>query len=424
MLAATGQALSTRSQAQKDYHSVRALSEQLCLPLAIEDYVIQSMPDVSPPKWHLAHTTWFFETFLLAPWLPGYTLFHPQFGYLFNSYYEAVGVRYPRHQRGLISRPTVEEVYRYRYYVDQAMGALLADCSAALWPKLADLLTLGLHHEQQHQELLLMDIKHILATNPLRPVYRPQTPQILTGVAPLPWQTYPAGIREMGWEGPGFHFDNEGPRHRVFLEEYQLAQRLVTNGEYLAFMADDGYARPELWLAEGWSTTQQTHWQAPLYWEQVAGEWWQMTLAGMRQVVEYEPVCHLSYYEADAYARWAGKCLPTEAQWEAAIQGFTLAGNLLDSGVLHPAPAAPGTQQWFGDVWEWTQSAYQPYPGYRPNPGALGEYNGKFMCNQYVLRGGCCVTPADHLRLTYRNFFPASARWPFTGLRLAEDVTS
>ncbi|NJO77625.1 MAG: ergothioneine biosynthesis protein EgtB [Cyanobacteria bacterium RM1_2_2] len=402
------------------YQQVRQLSESICRPLTTEDYVIQSMPDVSPPKWHLAHTTWFFETFLLAPSLPQYEVFHPQFGYLFNSYYETVGKRHPRPQRGLLSRPTVEEIYRYRAYVDQAMQSLLSQPDSTL----EALILLGLHHEQQHQELLLTDIKHILAINPLRPAYR-------SDIAPLPqeqtalteqWLDYPGGLHSLGYDGTEFAFDNESPAHQVYLQDYYLASRLVTNAEYLEFMHASGYSNPDYWLSEGWATVQTEQWQAPLYWEQIDGNWWVMTLSGLHAVNLSEPVCHVSFYEADAFARWAGKRLPTEAEWEVAAVQVPLQGNFLAQEQFHPLPAAGVTRpdQLFGDVWEWTQSAYLPYPGFKPAAGAVGEYNGKFMCNQMVLRGGSCVTPPNHIRSTYRNFFPPSTRWQFSGIRLAQ----
>lgn len=400
-----------------DYQQVRQLSEHLCQPLAIEDYGIQSMPDVSPPKWHLAHTTWFFETFLLVPHLRDYEVFHPQFGYLFNSYYEAVGKRHPRPQRGLLSRPTVEEVYRYRAYVDQAMRSLLPQ----LDPHLESLLLLGLHHEQQHQELLLTDIKHILALNPLRPAYQiVEPPSNSTALITEEWLDYPGGLYAIGHEGAEFAFDNESPRHSVYLQDFWLAARLVTNGQYLEFIEAGGYRQPEYWLSEGWATVQREEWQAPLYWEFIEGDWWVMTLFGMRPLNLDEPVCHVSFFEADAFARWSGQRLPTEAEWEVAAAGVARQGNLLESGQLHPIPATGATRpdQIFGDVWEWTQSAYSPYPGFRAAGGAIGEYNGKFMCSQMVLRGGSCATPPNHIRSTYRNFFPPSARWQFSGIRL------
>jgi ergothioneine biosynthesis protein EgtB len=400
------------------YRQIRQISEKICHPLAIEDYPIQSMPDVSPPKWHLAHTTWFFETFVLLPHLPKYTVFHPQFGYLFNSYYEAVGARHPRHQRGLLSRPTVAEVYRYRAHIDRAMSELFSLMLVA--PDLANLISLGLHHEQQHQELLLTDIKHILALNPLHPIYREDlAPVVGTSSSTFQWLEYPGGLQSIGHQGDEFAFDNETPRHQTYLQDYKLANRLVTNGEYLEFIQAGGYRESKYWLAEGWMTVQTQQWQYPLYWEQIDGEWWIMTLGGLRRLDLQEPVCHVSFYEADAYATWQGKRLPTEAEWEVATVNMPQVGNFLDSDLLHPAPASNNNDRFFGDVWEWTQSAYLPYPGFQITEGAIGEYNGKFMCNQMVLRGGSCVTSANHIRSTYRNFFPPSARWQFSGIRLA-----
>jgi ergothioneine biosynthesis protein EgtB len=401
------------------YRQVRDVSNRLCQPLAIEDYVIQSMADVSPPKWHLAHTTWFFETFLLIPHLPGYKVFHPRFGYLFNSYYEAIGARHPRKDRGLLSRPTVAEVYQYREYVDSAMTALIETISGH--PTILSSIVLGLHHEQQHQELLLTDIKHILGTNPLHPVYQVRKKveaktQIL--YTPAKWLEYAGGLVSIGHQGDDFAFDNESPRHQTYLQEYQLADRLVTNGEYLEFIQAGGYQKAQYWLAEGWATVQTQQWTAPLYWEQIDGQWWVMTLGGLRQIHADEPVCHVSFYEADAYATWRGYRLPTEAEWEVATLDLPLTGNFLDSDLLHPTPST-NNHQFFGDVWEWTQSAYLPYPGFKVTEGAIGEYNGKFMCNQMVLRGGSCVTSESHIRSTYRNFFPTSTRWQFTGIRLA-----
>ncbi len=409
------------------YLEIRADTERLAAPLATEDYVVQAMADVSPPKWHLAHVTWFFENFIAAPYARGFAPFHPGFGYLFNSYYETVGSFFPRLQRGLLSRPTVDEIYRYRAHVDRVVADVIDTVGDKCWDEVARRIELGLHHEQQHQELLLTDLKYNFAFNPLRPAYRAADKADAEGSAPTDgsasraagWREFAAGVREIGWAGDGFAFDNERPRHRVFLEPFRIADRLVTSGEYLAFIADGGYARADLWLSEGWKTVKERDWKAPLYWERIDGEWWQMTLAGMRRVAEREPVCHVSYYEADAFARWAGKRLPTEAEWETAAASVAIRGNFRESGRLHPAPAN-GYAQLFGDVWEWTSSSYSPYPGYRPLAGSLGEYNGKFMVNQYVLRGGSCATPAAHMRTTYRNFFYGPDRWQFMGIRLAE----
>ncbi len=403
------------------YRAVRRLSEALCQPLEIEDYGLQAMADVSPPKWHLAHTTWFFETFLLRPYQPGYGEFHPGYGYLFNSYYEAVGDRHPRPQRGLLSRPTVQEVYQYRAHVDEAMDQLLRQTDH---PAVVELTTLGLHHEQQHQELLLTDLKYNLAINPLRPAYRPDVAvRECACPPPLEFVGFTAGLYTIGHQGTNFAFDNESPAHPVYLQDFALANRLVTNGEYLDFMADGGYCTAAHWLAEGWATVQSEGWQAPLYWEQRDGQWWVFTLGGLKPINPMEPVSHLSYFEADAFATWRGCRLPTEAEWEVAAAGVPLQGNLLTADHLHPQPTSESQkiQQLYGDTWEWTQSAYLPYPGFRPAPGAVGEYNGKFMCNQMVLRGGSCVTPPGHIRPSYRNFFPPSARWQFSGLRLAKE---
>jgi len=407
------------------YRAIRGVTEGLCQPLEIEDYVIQSMPDASPVKWHLAHTTWFFETFVLAAHLPGYRPFHPEFGSLFNSYYNAVGPRWPRPQRGLLSRPTVAEVYRYRAYVDEHVGRLFQPPPAGALEGVTATVLLGLHHEQQHQELLVTDLKHAWSVNPLHPVYLEAIPE--TGHSPpCSWLSFPEGVVWNGHEGGGFAFDNESPRHRVFLQRYQLATRLVTNAEYLAFLADGGYDRPELWLSDGWAARQARDWTAPLYWEQQEGEWAVVTLAGLQPLDPAAPVCHVSYYEADAFARWAGGRLPTEAEWETAAAPFAVAGHFLDGGRFQPA-ACPAVEdrgplyQLYGDVWQWTASPYLGYPGYQPPTGALGEYNGKFMCNQFVLRGASCATPRSHARLTYRNFFPPDARWQFTGIRLAKE---
>ncbi|WP_456424533.1 ergothioneine biosynthesis protein EgtB [Rhodocaloribacter sp.] len=406
------------------FQSVRRFSEVLCRPLVTEDYVIQSMPDVSPTKWHLAHTSWFFETFLLTPYLDGYSAYHPDFSYLFNSYYVLAGDRFFRPKRGLLSRPTVEEVYRYRAYVDEHMHALLDGADEALAAELAPLVEIGMNHEQQHQELILTDLKHVFSVNPLFPVYADAPPRRATVTGPTGWVAFEEGLYEIGHDGRGFAYDNEGPRHRHFLEAFALADRLVTNGEYLAFMEDGGYERPELWLSLGSAAVEANGWRAPMYWYERDGQWHQFTLSGLRPVDPDEPVCHVSYFEAEAYARWAGARLPTEQEWEVAAQGLSRTGNFVETGHYHPVPVAEegGLRQMYGDVWEWTGSAYSPYPGYTPPPGALGEYNGKFMCNQYVLRGGSCATSQSHIRPTYRNFFPPESRWQFMGIRLARGV--
>jgi len=401
------------------YPAVRRATEDLAAPLSPEDQTVQSMADVSPTKWHRAHTSWFFETFLLEPHQPGYLSFHPAYAYLFNSYYEGVGARYPRPRRGVVSRPGVAEVGRYRAHVDEAMGELLAGGPGQ---SAADLVELGLHHEQQHQELLLMDIKHVLSCNPLQPAYATVTVAPPSQEPPARWVEHDGGLVEVGHGGDGgFAFDNESPRHRVHLEPFAVASRPVTCGEWMAFMDDDGYDRADLWLSDGWATAKADGWDAPLYWFKVVDDWWLFTLGGPQLVDPSEPVCHVSYYEADAFARWSGARLPTEAEWETAAPTTIDDGRFLDRTVLHPRPAA-GADVFFGDVWQWTSSAYSPYPGFEPAAGAVGEYNGKFMVNQYVLRGGCCVTPRHHIRATYRNFFPPSARWPFAGLRLARDL--
>jgi ergothioneine biosynthesis protein EgtB len=410
------------------YHQVRQFTDRLCQPLMTEDYVIQAMPDVSPPKWHLAHTSWFFENFILAEASSDYRSPHTSYAYLFNSYYVAAGERHSRPKRGLLSRPTIDEVYRYRAHVDQHMTEFLQALRGEALERWFPVVELGLHHEQQHQELLLTDVKYNFACNPLRPAYiASDIPADVTAASPLQWVSVPEGVYWIGHDGEGFSFDNEFPRHRNFVERFELASRLVTNGEYLGFMANRGYERPELWLSMGWDTVQREVWRAPLYWEQRDGTWWMMTLAGMRPVRDAEPVCHVSYYEADAYARWAGARLPTEAEWEVAAMSQPIAGNFVDQQTFHPAPVnqlddGSSLAQIFGDVWEWTQSHYSPYPGYIAPSGAIGEYNGKFMANQFVLRGGSCATSISHIRPTYRNFFPADARWQFMGIRLARTI--
>lgn len=416
----------TPSERARRYCEVRSLTEAIAEPLSAEDQTAQSMPDVSPTKWHRAHTTWFFEEFVLVPHLDGYEVFHPGFRFLFNSYYEAVGARHPRPERGVVTRPGIDEIARYRAHVDAAMVGLVERDDLA--PDVAALVELGLHHEQQHQELALMDVEHVLSRNVLDPVYRPRRVERASrGAQPLGWHEHAGGLVEVGHDGSGFAFDNEGPRHRVHLEPFALASRAVTCGEVLDFIDAGGYERPELWLSDGWAAVQTHGWTAPLYWRDDGPEGWTVfTLAGRQTVDPAEPVCHVSYYEADAIARWSGARLPTEFEWEAVAAGLPVTGNVLDLDVLHPRPAAPDPtgepRQLFGDVWEWTASAYLPYPGYHPAPGAVGEYNGKFMVNQHVLRGGSCVTPPGHVRATYRNFFPPAARWPFTGVRLARDA--
>jgi ergothioneine biosynthesis protein EgtB len=402
------------------YRRVRQITEDLSEPLSAEDQILQSMPDASPAKWHRAHTTWFFETFLLARFVPGYAPFDPQFSYLFNSYYEAAGPRHPRPQRGMLSRPSADRVTAYRHAVDDAMGAFLETAGERRLREAEGLVMLGCHHEQQHQELLLMDILHAFAQNPMLPAYRRQERLRYEGPTALTWTNHAGGEVAIGAAGDDFAFDNEGPRHAVRLQPFRLASRLTTNEEWLAFMEDGGYRRPELWLSDGWSYAQANAWQAPLYWREVDGRWCQFSLNGEAEVMRGAPVCHVSYYEADAFARWSGKRLPTEAEWEAAAQTIPTAGNFLEDGALAPLPAHQ-TAQLYGDVWEWTQSAYLPYPGFRAAPGAVGEYNGKFMINQMVLRGGSCVTPRDHVRPSYRNFFYPHQRWMFAGVRLADD---
>ena len=399
------------------YRSVRQATLGLVAPLSAEDCVVQSMPDASPAKWHLAHTTWFYETFILEPHVPGYRAFDPAYRYLFNSYYEAIGKRHPRPERGMLSRPSLDEVLVYRRHVDDAMLAAPALPAA--------LLELGMQHEQQHQELILTDVKHLLWRNPLRPAYQKQWPLTPISARHRGWLGFTGGLYEIGHAGDGFAFDNEAPRHRVWLEDFEMASHPVSHGDFLDFIEDGGYRRPELWLSAGWQHVQDRRWQAPEYWERRDGAWHTFTLHGMAPVDRNTPVCHVSFYEAEAFARWAGARLPSEAQWEVAVYATPLEGNFVESGALHPlaprADPAPGAlAQAFGDVWEWTRSDYGPYPGYQPAAGAVGEYNGKFMSGQYVLRGGSCATPASHARASYRNFFAPEARWQFSGLRLAK----
>jgi ergothioneine biosynthesis protein EgtB len=408
---------------QRLFHEVRSTSEILAGPLSDADATVQSMPDASPAKWHLAHTTWFFEAMVLTPHLSGYLTYDAGFSFLFNSYYETLGARQPRPRRGMITRPSLSEILVYRKYVDAAVQKLL---SAPITRDLAELIELGCHHEQQHQELLLTDILHLFAQNPLHPAYRDPAPLAvgMQALRPLSFISFDGGLHEVGHAGPGFAFDSEGPRHQAMIEPFRLADRLVTNGEWISFIEDGGYSNSLLWLSEGWARSSADHWALPLYWEKRDGQYWMMTLRGFQPADLTAPVAHVSYFEADAYATWAGKRLPTESEWEVATRGLDLDGNFLDTTRLRPKPAMPraGLQQMFGDVWEWTRSPFTPYPRFRAAEGAVGEYNGKFMSGQFVLRGGSCVTPPGHVRASYRNFFPGHTRWQFSGLRLAEDI--
>jgi ergothioneine biosynthesis protein EgtB len=405
------------------YLRTRSTTVAFCEHLLPEDFVVQSMPDVSPAKWHLAHVTWFFEHFLLEPFLSGYRRFDDGFHYLFNSYYYSVGDMHRRAERGLLSRPAVDEVLRYREHVDEAMERLLS--RRADDPEIAQRVLLGINHEQQHQELLLTDIKHVFSLNPRKPAVNPQLPQPPPADAPaLEFLAGTAGIREIGASGEGFRFDNELPRHRVLMHEYRIGSREITNGEYLRFIRDGAYGKSDLWLSDGWAAVNEHGWKRPLYWNEDCDA--EFTLGGERQLEWNAPVTHVSYYEADAFARWAGARLPTEQEWELAATAAAAAGNgpgnLADTGFWHPLAAAGGNRQFFGDNWEWTASSYGPYPGFRPLPGSLGEYNGKFMCNQMSVRGGSCVTANDHIRPSYRSFFYPDARWQFLGIRLAQDA--
>ncbi|MCI0775007.1 MAG: ergothioneine biosynthesis protein EgtB [Chloroflexi bacterium] len=420
------------------YQHVRAFTEKICAPMVTEDYVIQSMPDVSPTKWHLAHTTWFFETFILGNNYPNYEPLNKQYNYLFNSYYNAVGEQFCRPRRGQISRPTVSEVYEYRHYVDEKMADLIGRLGRdGALDSIRDLVILGANHEQQHQELMVTDIKHVLSMNPLRPtLYERAEDADPVGVPGLEWLRYEEGVYNIGLNSPRFSFDNEGPEHKEYVNAFEIGSRLVTNGEFLEFMNDGGYQRPDLWLSLGWAEVQENNlkehdWEKfdkPLYWFKTDDGWMQYTLAGPRRVHPDEPVVHVSYFEADACARWAGARLATESEWEVASADAEVEGGTFsDSFRLHPRPLpldAPGGRlhQMFGDVWEWTGSAYSPYPGYTVSEGALGEYNGKFMANQIVLRGGSCATPQSHIRPTYRNFFYAPSKWQFMGFRLTRDA--
>ena len=411
------------------YREIRDFTTGLCANLEPEDCVVQSMPDVSPTKWHVAHTTWFFETFILKKFLPGYRAEIPQYAYLFNSYYNAAGDMHRRDLRGLISRPTVKEARRYRASIDSHIANLLSDADEKLLVEIEPILILGIHHEQQHQELLITDIKHVFAQNPLHPIFRERKIDIVpVEAARIHFVDFDEATVEIGHEGSDFSYDNEGPRHRALVGAFSLASRPVTNGEYMKFIEAGGYTRPEFWLSLGWMTVNEQRWHAPLYWVKRDDAWWHFTLSGFRLIDESEPVTHVSYFEADAFANWSDARLPTEFEWERAAGDLPIEGNLVEKGQFHPQALTAAGQdrnhlhQMFGDVWEWTRSAYSPYPGYRAAPGALGEYNGKFMCNQYVLRGGSCATSRSHIRPTYRNFFQPEKRWQFTGIRLARDL--
>jgi ergothioneine biosynthesis protein EgtB len=419
-----------RRELLSHYRSVRSRTETLAAPLSAEDQTVQSMPDVSPTKWHRAHTTWFFETFLLSELVDDYRPVHPDYAFLFNSYYEQAGPRHARPRRGMITRPGIAEIAEYRAVVDERMTRLIETVDEGRWPRVLERVTLGLHHEMQHQELLVMDAKHALSCNPTGPAYLASAPAREPGtVAPESWISYDGGLVDIGHRGNDFAFDNEGPPHQVFLRPYRLASRPVTCGAWLEFMADGAYARPELWLSEGWHRVQSEGWDAPLYWDrnEETGDWERFTLYGWQPVDQRDPVSHVSYFEADAFARWTGYRLPSEAEWEVAVNGSPVLGHFLDEGIAEPRPAlsnghSGGLQQAWGTVWEWTQSPYSPYPGFRTPAGALGEYNGKFMINQMVSRGGCAWTPRDQMRPSYRNFFPPGTRWHCSGLRLAQDI--
>ncbi|MGZ8165982.1 MAG: ergothioneine biosynthesis protein EgtB [Methylobacter sp.] len=410
--------LNSRQELIAFYQCIRNASAPICRPLNMDDYQLQSIVETSPPKWHLAHVTWFFETFVLQDFLPDYRPFNPAYGYLFNSYYQTVGAMHERAKRGLLSRPTVEQVYHYRADIDKRMMDLLSWIDESLWQAIAFRVILGLHHEQQHQELLYMDIKHNLWSNPSRPAYLERPQQVIESPRELKWEQRQGGLLTIGLEADTFAFDNERPRHKIWLEPHRLSSRLVTNAEYRDFMEDGGYERPELWLSDGWAHIRKNHWKSPLYWEKHENQWHEFTLYGLEALNPAAPVAHVSYYEADAFAHWAGKRLPLEAELERKLLEIPVKGHFSDSGGFHPQP---GEGQYYGSLWEWTASPYVAYPCFKPMPGSIGEYNGKFMCNQWVLRGGSCVTPPDHIRPTYRNFFYPHDRWQFAGIRLAED---
>lgn len=420
----------SREDAIQAFAVVRSQSETLAAPLHPEDTVVQSMPDVSPTKWHLGHMSWFYEQVILSKYLTDYQPVNPDYSFIHNSYYDSFGQRVERPKRGTLSRPTLAEIMAYRRKIDERMDEFLAGAPEELWGEIDYLLKIGLNHEQQHQELLLTDIKHVLAGNPLHPAYLENQQSAASGSAPeINYLPFSGGLVEIGARGPEFYYDNEGPRHKVYLNDFQLASRPISSGEFLEFIEDGGYDDPLLWLSDGWFAREQQDFRAPLYWKERDGQWFVMTLSGLRELDPAEPVCHVSYYEAWAFARWAGKRLPTEAEWETAAgrAGSELAeSNLAESGLFHPrafsaADSGAELRRMYGDLWEWTASAYLPYPGYKQVAGPLGEYNGKFMSDQMVLRGGSCATPRSHIRATYRNFFQCDKRWQFSGFRLAQD---
>jgi ergothioneine biosynthesis protein EgtB len=421
-------AFENRKEILSRYQKVRSFTYELCKPLVTEDYVIQSMPDTSPTKWHLAHTTWFFETFVLAKALTNYKSLNKDYAYLFNSYYVQAGDRFYRPHRGLLSRPTVSDIYKYREFVDQKMTEFIQTAGEERYEEFMPVIEIGINHEQQHQELLLTDIKHVFSMNPLHPVYCEVKTPSPSNIPPIKWISFNEGIFEIGHVGNQFCYDNETPRYKTYIQPFELGNRLVTNREYLEFIEDGGYKKPEIWLSDGFSAAEREKWNAPLYWEKQNDGWWNFKLNGFQKLDLNEPVCHVSHFEADAFARWVGCRLPTEFEWEVASSNVPLEGNFVEDRIYHPAvldvkeDSSRLLNQMFGDVWEWTQSAYLPYPGYKTLPGALGEYNGKFMSGQMVLRGGSCATSITHIRKTYRNFFYPQSRWQFMGIRLARDI--
>jgi len=410
---------SQRGTLKQKYLAVRQETENICSKLKTDDFQLQSIPETSPPKWHIAHVSWFFEAFVLPHFLPTYQVFHPKYAYLFNSYYETVGTMQPRSKRGMLSRPLLDDIYTYRKYVNEHMLELIENINEDDWLELSFRVTLGLNHEQQHQELLLMDIKHNFSVNPLKPAYNQKLSIPSQSASEIQWLECEGGIYNTGNEAKEFCFDNETPRHQTLINDHRLATRLVNNSEFLEFIQDDGYQRPELWLADGWYLIKKEKWDHPLYWEKMDQDWSIFTLGGLRKLEALEPLSHISFYEADAYACWLGKRLPNEAELENILSQVPIQGNFLNHQILHPHA---NSEHWYGNLWQWTSSPYAPYPGFKPLSGSMGEYNGKFMCNQMSLRGGSCVTPTGHARATYRNFFYPHDRWQFSGIRLAEDA--